>query len=129
MAAVKGRPKSFSSPTKHKPLRGQTNEKDTWSTLLDSVASGKRLPEKRLIILGTKSTSPLCNLLNVLTEHLGGSSSAQKDILTLLDTDSPRNVLDHQKKRPPVANDFALGYTYQDVLDADHEGIMEQFIC
>lgn len=30
----------------------------------------------------------------------------------------------HRKadKRPPVANAFALGYTYLDVLDADHEG-------
>lgn len=30
----------------------------------------------------------------------------------------------HRKadKRPPVANSFALGYTYLDVLDADHEG-------
>lgn len=25
-------------------------------------------------------------------------------------------------KAAPVANAFALGYTYQDVLDADHEG-------
>ena len=27
-------------------------------------------------------------------------------------------------KAAPVANAFALGYTYQDVLDADHEGII-----
>ena len=26
------------------------------------------------------------------------------------------------EKRPPIANEFALGYTYLDVLDADHEG-------
>ena len=25
---------------------------------------------------------------------------------------------------PPVANQFALGYTYLDVLDADHEGVL-----
>lgn len=32
----------------------------------------------------------------------------------------------HRKadKRPPVANAFALGYTYLDVLDADHEGTL-----
>ena len=29
-------------------------------------------------------------------------------------------------KAAPVANAFALGYTYQDVLDADHEGIAVQ---
>jgi hypothetical protein len=28
----------------------------------------------------------------------------------------------HFAKQPPIANNFALGYTYQDVLDADHEG-------
>jgi dynein light intermediate chain 1 len=28
----------------------------------------------------------------------------------------------HGSKQPPVANNFALGYTYHDVLDADHEG-------
>ncbi len=26
-------------------------------------------------------------------------------------------------RKAPVANQFALGYTYQDVLDADHEGM------
>lgn len=25
-------------------------------------------------------------------------------------------------RRPPIANQFALGYTYQDVLDADQDG-------
>lgn len=29
----------------------------------------------------------------------------------------------HTAKQPPIANNFALGYTYQDVLDADHEGM------
>lgn len=28
----------------------------------------------------------------------------------------------HSSKQPPIANNFALGYTYHDVLDADHEG-------
>ncbi len=28
-------------------------KKDIWSSLLDSVASGKRLPEKNLLVLGT----------------------------------------------------------------------------
>lgn len=27
-------------------------EKDMWSSLLDSVASGKKLPEKNIIVLG-----------------------------------------------------------------------------
>lgn len=27
-----------------------------------------------------------------------------------------------QNRRPPVANEFALGYTYLDVLDSEQEG-------
>lgn len=29
----------------------------------------------------------------------------------------------HGSRQPPIANNFALGYTYYDVLDADHEGL------
>lgn len=29
------------------------DKKDMWSSMLDSVASGKRLPEKNLLVLGT----------------------------------------------------------------------------
>jgi dynein light intermediate chain 1, cytosolic len=28
-------------------------KKDLWSSMLDSVASGKRLPEKNILVLGT----------------------------------------------------------------------------
>ena len=31
---------------------GADNEKGMWSSMLDSVASGKKLPEKNLIVLG-----------------------------------------------------------------------------
>ena len=80
-----------------------SNKTDMWSSLLDSVASGKRLPEKRIIVLG-------------------GSPQSQKDLLEILASDSRKNLADRQKRPPPIANDFALGYTYQDVLDADQEG-------
>lgn len=30
-----------------------------------------------------------------------------------------------QTKRAPVANRFALGYTYQDILDADQDGMQD----
>lgn len=36
--------------------------------------------------------------------------------------DSRRTGDRHGSKQPPIANSFALGYTYHDVLDADHEG-------
>ncbi|KAF2398143.1 dynein family protein [Trichodelitschia bisporula] len=75
-------------------------KKEIWSSLLKSVSSGKRLPEKQLLVLG-------------------GSPSTQHDFLESLSTDtSPRR---DRTRKPPIANQFALGYTYQDVLDADHE--------
>lgn len=54
----------------------------------------------------------------------GGSPDSQKEFLEALSIDDRRKVHDrHARKQPPVANSFALGYTYHDVLDADHEGI------
>lgn len=32
---------------------GEAAEKDMWSLMLDSVASGKKLPEKNILVLGT----------------------------------------------------------------------------
>lgn len=75
-----------------------------WSALLDSVASGKKLPEKNLLVLG-------------------GSPETQKEFLEMLSSDTPKRSQDRHRRKPVVANDFALGYTYQDVLDADHEGL------
>lgn len=80
-------------------------KKNIWSSMLDSVANGKRLPEKNLLILG-------------------GTPESQRDFLDTLsaDTSDPSLSNDRRKGRvPPVANQFALGYTYQDVLDADQE--------
>ena len=94
------------------PANGSTNgrpqsraeeEKGMWSSMLDSVASGKKLPEKSIIVLG-------------------GSSETQKEFLETLTSDAPKRPQDRHKRKPVVANEFALGYTYQDVLDADHEG-------
>lgn len=39
--------------------------------------------------------------------------------------DETKKSQDRQSsKQPPIANNFALGYTYHDVLDADHEGML-----
>lgn len=71
--------------------------------MLASVSSGKRLPEKSLLVLG-------------------GTPETQRDFLESVSTEgtSGRRQQDRGKK-PPIANQFALGYTYQDVLDTDHE--------
>ncbi|BDD59543.1 hypothetical protein MPDQ_001057 [Monascus purpureus] len=79
-----------------------------WSSMLDSVANGKRLPEKNLLILG-------------------GTPESQREFLETLSADSSAPSLPHERRKgkiPPIANQFALGYTYQDVLDADHDDIL-----
>ncbi|CAG8975334.1 hypothetical protein HYALB_00005664 [Hymenoscyphus albidus] len=84
--------------------RPKTPDANMWYSLLDGVASGKRLPEKNLIVLG-------------------GTMETQREFLeTLVEGDDTRKNTDrHSTKQPPIANNFALGYTYHDVLDADHE--------
>ncbi|KAI1765748.1 putative motor protein [Hypoxylon sp. FL1150] len=82
------------------------DKKDMWSSMLDSVASGKRLPEKNLLVLG-------------------GSVESQRDFLEGLSSTEGRKSLDRSdQKTPPIANNFALGYTYYNVLDADQEDIL-----
>ncbi|KAI1361111.1 dynein light intermediate chain-domain-containing protein [Xylaria arbuscula] len=80
-------------------------KKDMWSSMLDSVASGKRLPEKNMLVLG-------------------GSVESQREFLEALSSSGQRRNMDHQSNLPPIANSYALGYTYYDVLDADQEDIL-----
>lgn len=78
-------------------------KKDMWNSMLESVASGKRLPEKNLLVLG-------------------GTVETQRSFLESLSSDFRKNLeSDHI---PPVANHFALGNTFYDVLDADQEDIL-----
>ena len=51
----------------------------------------------------------------------GGTPETQRDFLeSLSSAESKRNA--ERQKVPPIANNFALGYTYYDVLDADQDG-------
>lgn len=55
----------------------------------------------------------------------GGSTDSQREFLETLSADDTRKTSDRQSsKQPTIANNFALGYTYHDVLDADHEGMI-----
>lgn len=54
---------------------------------------------------------------------LGGTPDSQRDFLESLSTPELRRNLDRQKT-PPIANNFALGYAYYDVLDADQDGLL-----
>ena len=78
---------------------------DIWSSLLDGVANGKRLPEKTVLVLG-------------------GSPELQEEYLGILGSHSARRQNEKHRRRPPIANKFALGYTYQEVLDADQEDLL-----
>ncbi|KJR86132.1 dynein light intermediate chain 1, cytosolic [Sporothrix schenckii 1099-18] len=83
-------------------------KKDLWNSMLDSVASGRKLPERNLLVLG-------------------GTVDSQREFLTSLgDRRSSTNLGGGGDPTlpggAPVANNFALGYTYYDVLDADQDG-------
>ena len=77
-------------------------KKDLWNSMLSSVASGRRLPEKNIILLG-------------------GTVDSQREFFEALSSNDRRTLDRSSSRSPPVANSFALGYTYYDVLDADHE--------
>ena len=78
-------------------------KKELWSSMLSNVASGRRLPGKNIILLG-------------------GTVDSQREFVETLSNSDLRRALDRNASRmPPVANSFALGYTYYDVLDADQE--------
>lgn len=57
---------------------------------------------------------------------VGGSAEGQKEFVESLGGTGAGSGGGHRKvdKRPPIANAFALGYTYLDVLDSDHEGTL-----
>ncbi|TVY57745.1 hypothetical protein LCER1_G000666 [Lachnellula cervina] len=98
-----------STSSDHDRPKSADAKKDIWSSMLDSVASGKRLPEKNLLVLGKLTTTP----------------HATREFLETLSADDTRKTSDRQSsKQPTIANNFALGYTYHDVLDADHEDIL-----
>ena len=53
----------------------------------------------------------------------GGSTGTQREFLEILASDNgTKRPQDRHRRKPPIANEFALGYSYQDILDADHEG-------
>ncbi|KAM0476843.1 hypothetical protein ACHAPX_006269 [Trichoderma viride] len=76
-------------------------KRNLWTSMLESVASGKRLPEKNLLVMG-------------------GTPESQREFLESLSGSEPKRNFDRQKI-PPIANNYALGYTYYDVLDADQD--------
>lgn len=83
-------------------------KKNIWDSMLAEAARGKELPEKQLLILG-------------------GTPERQRELLEVLSPDpiNSQYQRDRQRRRKvPVSNLYALGYTYHDVLDADQEDIL-----
>lgn len=116
-------PRVFKAKSDGRPQSNGDSERNMWSSMLDSVASGKKLPEKNLLVLGHELEPQIESKIDILT---GGSPDTQKEFLdTLGSENTPKRNQDRYRKKPPIANEFALGYTYQDVLDADHEGSLE----
>ncbi|KAF2029181.1 hypothetical protein EK21DRAFT_113238 [Setomelanomma holmii] len=86
-----------------RPGSRDADKEEIWKPMLDNISSGKRLPEKSLLVLG-------------------GTPETQREFLDSVSTDSANNRRPPDRgRKPPIANQFALGYTYQDVLDIDHE--------
>ena len=111
-----------SASSDHDRPKSSDTKKDLWSSMLDNVASGKKLPEKNILVLGTFLQEHLRSLANAWS---GGSTESQREFLEALAVEDGRKGHDrHGSKQPLIANNFALGYTYQDVLDADHEGMV-----
>ncbi|KAL8945842.1 MAG: hypothetical protein Q9222_007678, partial [Ikaeria aurantiellina] len=102
---IRNRPRPSNIGLSHRPQNKSLQDQNIWSSLLDSVATSKKLPEKNLIVLG-------------------GNPEHQREFLETLESDSSRRPHDRRRKKPPIANDVALGYTYQNVLDADHDDIL-----
>ncbi|KAF2703767.1 dynein [Pleomassaria siparia CBS 279.74] len=85
-----------------RPGSSDQEKEEIWKPMLDNISSGKRLPEKSLLVLG-------------------GTPETQREFLESVSTDPNNRRPPDRGRKPPIANQFALGYTYQDVLDTDHE--------
>ncbi|KAG9237652.1 dynein light intermediate chain-domain-containing protein [Amylocarpus encephaloides] len=103
--ASNNRTSTYTQSSDHDRPKSPDAKQSMWESLLSKVSTGKRLPEKNVLVLGI----------------LGGTSDSQREFLETLTADDTRRTDRQATKQPPIANNFALGYTYRDVLDADHE--------
>ncbi|KAH7316705.1 dynein light intermediate chain-domain-containing protein [Stachybotrys elegans] len=101
MTANANRVSTYTAGSGEADARNGDQKKNLWKSMLESVASGKRLPEKNILVLG-------------------GTAESQRDFLESLSSSELRRNNDRQKA-PPIATNFALGYAYYDVLDADQD--------
>jgi len=118
--ASNNRISSYTQSSDHDRPKSSDAKNNMWSSMLNSVSSGKKLPEKNILVLGMFT---IWRRRASTYIFIGGNTESQREFLEALSLDESRKPQDRQSsKQPPIANNFALGYTYQDVLDADHEG-------
>lgn len=126
MASRNERVSTYTSGSGETEGRNGEQKRNLWASMLESVASGKRLPQKNLLVLGkwapALSLSKQSHSRNAnVGKPKGGTPETQREFIESLSSSEGRRTFDRQKT-PPVANNFALGYTYYDVLDADQDG-------
>lgn len=51
------------------PKKEDPDKKDMWSSMLDNVASGKRLPEKNVLVLGKFSTIQFLRIQQLMQQQ------------------------------------------------------------
>ncbi|KAF2454170.1 dynein light intermediate chain-domain-containing protein [Lineolata rhizophorae] len=107
MRATGRRVSTYMSTDNDRPRSSDGNKRDIWSSMLDGASSGRRLPAKNVLVLG-------------------GTPESQREFLDTLGTTrrGQQAPTADRNRKPPIANQFALGYTYQDVMDADHEDVL-----
>ena len=105
-ASAFGRP-STRPRTSMRPASKDGEKQAIWVPMLNNASKGKDLTEKQLIVLG-------------------GTPEQQKEFLDQLNPEHPRPRYNDRRKqhKAPLSNRYTLGYTYHDVLDADHEDVL-----
>lgn len=62
MASRNQRVSTYTTGSGESDARNGDSKKNLWQSMLESVASGKRLPEKNLLVLGMKTVIPVIGL-------------------------------------------------------------------
>lgn len=101
-----GRPSTATRGTR-RPTSKDGEKQQIWVPMLNNASKGKDLAEKQLLVLG-------------------GTPDQQREFLEHLNppTTRPRYNDRHQDRKAPISNRYSLGYTYQNVLDADQEDVL-----
>ncbi|BFZ63876.1 hypothetical protein YB2330_005013 [Saitoella coloradoensis] len=109
-AAMLARPSTAGSTVSRATTTASRSDakEEIWSTMLSSVSATKAIPLKNVFILG------------------GGATGAQEFVESLMRVQGAEKKSARQRKhtQAPLTTELALGYTYLDIEDAEHEDIL-----